>query len=89
MKVPNLPHPIEKLIQADGSMHPVWYMFFNQLTKEMQTNLSEEGLGIPQQSSSNISILENKNHLPSFVIDKDAKTLKVSIDGIYKTVQTI
>lgn len=89
MNVPNLPAPHVPLSDGSGKMHPTWYNFFNQLMNEVQTNLSQEGLGVPMQSTTNISIIGSSNPTPRFLVDSNTNALKVALGGVIKTVTTV
>jgi hypothetical protein len=89
MNIPNLPAPHVPISDVSGKMHPTWYNFFNQLINESQTNLSQEGLGIPMQSASNISTIGSARPTPRFIVDSDSNSLKVALGGVIKTVTTV
>lgn len=86
MNIPNIPH-ISDSITIDGkTINPSWYRFFEQLVTEMQKNLSQEGIGIPSQSSSNISILQAGNPPPSLIHNKDNGNYYLPVGGVYKQI---
>lgn len=88
MNIPNLPHVSIPLVTATGHIHPTWYQWFTQTNNEMQVNQSQEGTTIPMQSTANISTIENSSPTPRFVYDQDLNTVKVAINGVFKTVTT-
>lgn len=88
MKIPNLPDRQIPLIDENKNMHPLWHMFFNQLIQEMQTNLSEEGIYIPSQSTDNIAKLQTGNPLSSIISNKDTGDVYLSINGQFKKITT-
>lgn len=88
MNVPNLPNPSVVLTESTGHMSDHWYKFFTQLTTQLQQNISQEGLGVPQQSTSNISILQAATPKPSIVYNSDTHEPLISVNGIYKVIQT-
>lgn len=88
MNIPNLPPPNQPLHDQNGNIHPAWYYFLSQITQEMQNNLSQEGIKIPMQPTANISKIQTISPDPSFIYDSNLHTVKVAINGVFKTVQT-
>lgn len=88
MNVPNLPHMMTPLTMPSGHIHPDWYLYFTQLTNEMQTNLSQEGTSIPSQSTNNILKIQNGLQSPKIIYDSDLEVPKISVNGIFKTITT-
>ena len=89
MNVPNLPHPMTPVILQSGHMHPDWYKWHMLVTNELQINQSEEGTSIPMQSTSNIAMIEANITTPRFIYDTDLNVPKVSVNGVFKTINTI
>lgn len=86
MKIPSvLEHP---LVDKDGNLTQPWKLAFAQLLTQLQKNLSDEGFVIPQQSSANISILNNAKSTGALIYDADTHELKINLNGIFKTIQT-
>lgn len=88
MKIPNLPDRQIPLTDAENKMHPLWHMFFDQLIQEMQTNLSEEGIYIPTQSTDNISKLQAGNPSTSIISNSDTGDVYLAINGQFKKITT-
>lgn len=77
------------LVQKDGSMHPTWNNYFQQLNQYLANTLSPEGLQTPPQSAANIAILDNAKSLGKIVYNTDNNTVQVNLGGIFKTIQTL
>lgn len=90
MNVPNPPSIFVPLIDPDkdNHMHPTWHLFFTQLLQEMQNNLSQQGLNIPQQSTDNISKIQSGNPLPSFLVNSDTGEPYVLVNNVFKKITT-
>lgn len=90
MNIPNLPSIMVPLIHQDNKnqMHPSWHLFFSQLLQELQANLSQQGINIPQQNTANISTIQLSNPLPSFVTNSDTGEPYVAINGVFKKITT-
>lgn len=88
MNIPNIPHQSTPLL-SDGNMHPNWYLYFSQLTDQLQQNVSQEGTGIPKQSTANISRIEAANPTPRIIYDSDLDLGKIAINGVFKTIATL
>ena len=90
MNIPNLPSITVPLIHQENKeqMHPSWHLFFSQLLQELQNNLSQQGINIPQQNSGNISIIQSSKPLPSFVVNSDTGQPYVAINGVFKQITT-
>lgn len=86
MNIPNMPHIDDPITDQGHKINAGWYRFLQQLVTEMQSNLSQEGLGIPSQSAGNISKLQSSSPSPSLIYNQDEKKYLLPIDGIYKTV---
>jgi hypothetical protein len=86
MKIPNFID--SKFVDENGSLTDTWRDILSQLFIELQKNTSVEGLVTPSQSSANITELEGKVPDGSFLYDSDTGALKVSIGGVFKTLQT-
>jgi hypothetical protein len=67
-------------------MHPDWHSFFSQLTTALQNNFSNEGVTVPNQTTTNIALLANKNF--ALLGDNEAHVLKVILNGVVKTITT-
>jgi hypothetical protein len=81
--------PITKqMVMKDGNVHPSWGLFFNQLIQVLQNNITPEGNVIPAQSATNIALLNNSKSNNKLLINSDANTLLVNLNGVFKTVTT-
>lgn len=87
MKTPSVPQV--KFIMPDGDAHPQWREYFRELSIALQQNLSDEGYNIPPQSSANIAILNNAKSIRNLVYDNTAHVLKINLNGVFKTIQTM
>jgi hypothetical protein len=76
----------DKIIQEDGSLHPSWQAFFNQIVTQMQTHLSDEGYKVPQQKTATITTLATGGTHGALLYDSDLHQLKVNINGTFKTI---
>jgi len=86
----NIPKFInEPPVQKDGTWHPAWQQFFNQLVTQMQSNLSDEGYKLPQQTPANITTLQTPASTGAVLYDSTNHVMKVNINGTWKTVQTL
>jgi hypothetical protein len=47
----------KKIVDENGNITDVWSLYFDQLTRALQTNFKPEGVVIPSQSADNISLL--------------------------------
>jgi hypothetical protein len=91
MKIPNFLNlkVIETEGENTGRLTPEAHNMFSELFTALQLNLSEEGFNIPQQTTANIESLEDDNDNGNILYDKEEHKVKVRIDGIYKTIQTV
>jgi len=88
MNIPNLPHISTPLTVDGGRIHDDWYKYFNQLTNELQINVSQEGTSIPEQTTLNINNIEAKLKTPTLIYDSDLNIPKISVNGVFKTITT-
>lgn len=59
---------------------------FQQLFGEAQTNLSNEGLIVPSQNTTNIGILNNIKSKNALLVNSDTNALLFNQNGTFKTV---
>lgn len=89
MNIPNFLKsiPIAELKEEDGKYYftPQMANMFIQLFTELQQNLSNEGFKIPQQTTSNINILDNALSTAAIIYDSDTNEFKGNVDGVFKT----
>lgn len=91
--IPNLPSIQEELITPIKTpngiryqMNPVWHSFFSQWVTSHQNSFSNEGVTVPNQTTSNIALLTNKNF--ALLGDNQLHQLKVILNGAVKTITT-
>lgn len=86
MKIPSL--PVDRFIDPKvNDVSEGGRQFLDTLVNQLQTNFSEEGLVVPSQSATNITIIQdNQNENGSFtcqggtlIYNPDANSLMVSI----------
>lgn len=58
MFVPTLPQ--SKIVDENGHLTNEWRLYFEQQQQNSQQSLSDEGFAIPNQTSSNISLIQPK-----------------------------
>lgn len=87
MNIQNLLH--EKPIGEDGHWHPAWKLLLGNLITQLQQNLSNEGFIIPQQTTDNINILNNNKSTGALIYDSTTHELKINLNGMFKTIQTM
>jgi phage-related holin len=87
MSIPNFID--SKFVDENGNLTDTWKMILSQLFSHLQNNLSQEGIKVPQQTTSNIGILDNINSLGALIYDKDTNELKVNINGTFKVIATL
>lgn len=87
MTIPNL--PISQLLdEQKRDLHPDWKFFFNELTRALQQNLSDEGLQSPLQSTSNIVLLNGQQSNGRYLYNTQTHKGMVCENGIFKTIMT-
>jgi hypothetical protein len=78
-----------KAAEKDGSMHQELINYLGQLVQQLQTNLSDEGYVMPQQTTANIAKLIGAQSVGAFLYDSDTNEFKVNINGTWKVVQFV
>lgn len=95
MNIPNFLN--SKPVDKDGNWTPEWSLIMQQLISALQTNLSDEGFRIPQQTEETIKTLQ-KQFLASanptiyygdILYDVDNNVAKINIMGAFLTIQTV
>lgn len=87
MNIPNFMDA--KFTEKDGTLTDEWRQMLGQLFAQLQGGLSDEGIKLPQQSASNIAQLAGSDTMGHLVYDSDTHTVKVNINGVFKTIQTL
>lgn len=87
MNIPNFQN--SKVVDEKGMLTAEWANIFQQLFTELQINVSNEGYKVPQQTTTTISTLNNTNSTSALIYDSTLDELKVNLNGVFKTIQTI
>jgi hypothetical protein len=77
--IPDLPRDPKVIDLKTGELTASWRLFFDQFILALQTNLKPEGTVMPQQSSSNISLLSSSVSLANIVYDNTVNVFKGNI----------
>jgi hypothetical protein len=79
---PNIPtvNPVLK----DGTWHPAWQQWFQQVTTIIQNNLSPQGFILPQQPTTTIKQLNTAASKGAMIYDETTNEVKINIDGTFK-----
>lgn len=88
MKIPILPTRQNMLVDENGQMNKVWYLFFSQLNQELQQNVSQEGTTIPSQTASDIATIQAANPVSSIISNKKNGDVYLSINGVFEKITT-
>lgn len=88
MSIPNLQSQ-PMIDPKTGNTVTMWLGWFSQLTTVLQNILSDEGLLVPQQPTTNITILDNTKSIGRLVYDSTTNQLKININGTFKVVQVV
>lgn len=86
MIVPNLPKG--PVVDNKGNMTELWELFFSQLITALQNNLSNEGIILPQQPTTNIAKLTGPQSIGAVIYDNTLNVAKVNLNGTFKTITT-
>lgn len=78
-----------QVVTKDGYFTPVWANIMSQLIEQLQLNYSAEGLTVPDQTASNITLLNTTESANKFLVDSDNDLLKINLGGVFKTIPTI
>ena len=91
--IPNLPSinlPLIRTVKTPSGdvhyMHETWHACLSQLVTGMQNHFSNEGVTIPNQSTSNIALLTSKNF--ALIADNQLNVAKIILNGVVKTITT-
>jgi|GEM_PF-1908873 len=84
----NIPYvPQDKLITADGGLHPTWRRFLGALTDELQRSLPSEGYYLPPQPTASVQMLNTAQSKSGMLYDSDKESMHINNDGTYRPVQ--
>jgi hypothetical protein len=75
-----------KFVDENGMLTDTWRQTMSGLITQLQKTISKEGLVVPQQTSSNIAILNNIKSLGALLYDQNTNQLKVNISGAFSPV---
>jgi len=85
IRIPNFAN--EKVIDENGYFTPVWAQLFQQLLTQLVTNYNDEGLLVPNQTTTNISYLTDATKSNgAFLQNSDTGDLLFNVAGTWKTV---
>ncbi len=88
MIIPNFPTS-ETWVDKEGRPTVEFHKTLASLFTVLQSNLSDEGIFVPQQSTTNIAVLNNALSTGALVYDSTTHELKVNINGTFKVVQVV
>lgn len=77
MNIPNI--PLEDLLNKDAKLQPSWRVWFNQIINQLQTNVSDEGYQLPQQSENNISQLNIQKGVGGLLFSAEQQLQKLNV----------
>lgn len=81
----NTPNFIDvPIAEKDGRLTDSWRQLLSQMITEMQTKMSHEGIFVPQQTTTNIAILDNVKSTGALIYDSNTHKLKANINGVFK-----
>jgi len=83
----NVPaYSASQVVDKNGNWTFAWLQVITQLLQQLQTNFSNEGLVLPQQTSSNISTIAPNYPNGIMFYNSSTNTMQVKINGTVKTV---
>ena len=85
--IPNYIH--SQVVTPNGHFTEQYELFMNQLTDQLQENISNEGYVVPSQSTANIDIIAASAQAQNgirLLVDSDTNELKAIVNGVVKTV---
>lgn len=87
MMIPNFENT--KFVDRNGNLTAEWQLILQQLFTLLQTNLSNEGYKLPQQTTAIITSLNTAASIGNLIYDSTLDVAKVNLAGVYKTIQTL
>jgi hypothetical protein len=81
---PDLPRN-QKFLKEDGRVNDYWLIFFDSLISALQTNYKPEGIVIPPESATNITLLTGMTSYNNILYDSTNNLFKGNIAGTWKT----
>lgn len=88
MNIPNIPPMSEPFVNSEGKITEIWYNVLNQLFIQLQSNVSEEGYKVPQQTTANITTLDTAASTSALIYNSDTHKAMVNINGTFKEILT-
>ena len=85
--IPNLPTVTP--VQKDGTFHPSWQQWLQQLVAVLQNNLSQQGFKLPQQPTTIITTLNTPESNGAIIYDSTIQKGKLNENGTFKTIMTM
>jgi hypothetical protein len=86
MKIANLPE--DKLVDENRNLTPQWKLFLSELITQLQNNLSNEGIILPPQTTTDIALLTSSKSIGALIYDSTLDVAKVNLNGTFKTITT-
>jgi len=77
MKVPNFID--SQVVGQDGRLTDTWKNIFTQLLDNLQATVSDEGINIPQQTTTDIATLATSKSVGKIIYDKTTNQYKACI----------
>ena len=82
MNIPILPH--EKPIDDNGQWTASWLLWFQQLTRLLQTHLSDQGFQLPLKPTEIITHLSKESNAGTLIYDSSTQQFKGNVKGTFK-----
>ncbi|HEX4044223.1 MAG TPA: hypothetical protein VHZ76_00975 [Gammaproteobacteria bacterium] len=83
-----LPAPTTPIAQKDGTPHPAWHNYFQQMTQYISNTVSPEGLAAPPQNTANIATLNTQQSAGNIIYNTDTGLFMANQAGTFKTITT-
>ncbi len=87
MNIPNFENI--KFVDGRGYLTEQWQFILQQLFTQMQNNLSNEGLNVPQQPTTTINQLNTNASKGNLLYDDTTDELKVNIAGTFRVITVV
>lgn len=87
MSIPNLPNG-RKIADGDGNINDEWLQFFQQLIIALQQVISDEGILLPGQDSTNVDSLNTDKSIRKILFNTTDNVAQVNLTGTFVTIQT-
>lgn len=84
---PDLPRSLlsDPIVDKEGRMKDLLGIFLDQLVLALQTNFNNQGIAVPQQTSSNIILLTGTQYSGNILYDSTTNQFKGNVNGVWKT----